>query len=142
MASISWLTIAFASSLSITVVSIPVPAAASGSPGVEETSVTEIPQGLSSGRESHVPDDLGDELRALRGSQGFGGQVVHDLHVMIDVIALVQVESARQLLDVDDVRHLGLAEAQHGERSPRRGVPAPAERHDLDGDVAQLGDLE
>ena len=56
-----------------TVVSIPVPAVASGSPGVEETSVTGISQGVSSGRESHVPDDLGDELHALRGSQGFGG---------------------------------------------------------------------
>ena len=54
---------------------------------------------------------------------------------------LVQVQGAGELLEVHHVGHLGLAEAQHGERPARRGVTAPVERHDLDGDVAHLGHL-
>jgi phenylacetic acid degradation operon negative regulatory protein len=78
---------------------------------------------------------------AVRG-QGLGAQVVHDLHVMVDVLASVQVQRAGQVLDVHDVRDFGLGEAQDGERAARGGVTATGERDDLDRDPRQAGDLD
>ena len=75
-------------------------------------------------------------LCGLSGSQRLGAEVVHDLQVMIDILAFIQVEGASELFDVHHVRHVVVTKAQHGERPARRGVPAPAERHDLDGDLA------
>jgi hypothetical protein len=40
-----------------------------------------------------------------------------------------------ELLDVHHVWHVGLAEAQHGERPACPGVPTAAERHHLKGDM-------
>ena len=67
------------------------------------------------GRALGLPGDLGEEAGGVGGGEGLGAEVVHDLQVVVDVLAFVQVEGAGELLDVHHVRHLGLAEAQHGE---------------------------
>jgi hypothetical protein len=56
---------------------------------------------------------------------------------VVDVLALIQVQGAGELLDVDDVRHVLASEPEHRERAARARVPAGRERHHLDGDVAQ-----
>src|ERR1700721_1680053 len=61
---------------------------------------------------------------------------------MIDVVAFIQVEGAGELLDVHHVWHIVVTEAQDGERPAGRRMPAPAEGHYLNGDVAQAGDLD
>src|SRR5262249_59944980 len=97
--------------------------------------------GAGSGRALGLPGDLSEEACGAGGGQGLGGEMAHDLHVVVDVIAPVEVEGAGELLDVHHVRHVGFAEAQHGERPAGCGVPAAAERHDLNGDMAQPSDL-
>src|ERR1035438_10789213 len=87
------------------------------------------------------PDDLPEKTRGLGGSQGIGAKTVHDLHVMVHMSASFQVESAGELLDVDDIRQVRLSEAQHGKRATRSRVATAAERHDLEGDGGQPGDL-
>jgi hypothetical protein len=56
---------------------------------------------------------------------------------VVDVVALVQVQGAGELLDVDDVRHLLAGEPQHRERAASARVAPGVERDDLDGHVAQ-----
>src|SRR5258708_23312028 len=60
----------------------------------------------------------------------------------MDVLALVQVQGAGELLDVDDVRHFRAGEPQYRERATSVRVPAGLDRHDLDDDVALAGDLD
>src|SRR4051794_3997571 len=87
-----------------------------------------------------------DDLR-----QGLGAQVrrlavdrepVEDLAVPVDLLALVQVEGADQLLDVDHVRQLRLREPQDAEGAALGGVTTEPERHDLDRHVLQLAQLQ
>ena len=60
---------------------------------------------------------------------------LHHRHVVVDGLALVQVQRAGELLEVDHVRQVALGEAQDAERAARRGVGARGERDDLDGHV-------
>jgi len=56
---------------------------------------------------------------------------------VVDVVPLVQVQGAGELLDVDDVRHFLAGEPQHRERAASARVAAGLERDDLDGHVGQ-----
>ena len=64
---------------------------------------------------SGFPDDFLEEADGARGRQCLGGQAVHDLHIVIDVVAPFQVEGAGELLDIGHVRQVGLAEPQNRE---------------------------
>src|SRR6185312_2511980 len=69
-------------------------------------------------------------------------QPVHHHGVVVDVDPLVQVERAGELLEVDDVGQVRLAEPQDGERAARGRVPAVAQGRDLQGDVGQPVELD
>jgi len=61
---------------------------------------------------------------------------------VVDVVALVEVQGAGELLDVHDVRHFLAGKPQHRERAASARVAAGVERDDLDGHVGQAaGDL-
>ena len=68
-----------------------------------------------SGRALGLPGDLSEEARGAGGGQGLGGEMAHDLHVVVDVIAPVEVEGAGELLDVHHVRQVAFGEAQDAE---------------------------
>jgi ABC-type nitrate/sulfonate/bicarbonate transport system permease component len=74
-----------------------------------------IPSALPSLFILGLPGDLSQEARGLGRGQGLVAEVVHDLHVMVDVIAFIQVEGAGELLDIHHVRQVSFAEAQDGE---------------------------
>ena len=54
-----------------------------------------------------------------------GAQLVHNVEVMVDVLAVVQVKRPGELLDVHDVLQLRLGETQESERAARGGVTPP-----------------
>src|SRR5215475_4767645 len=87
-------------------------------------------------------DDLFDVAGGGGGGEGFGAEMVHDVQVVVQVCGRLQVEGAGEVLDVDHVGQGGFGEAQDGERAAPCGVAAVAERHDLQADLAQGGDLE
>src|SRR5260370_22478071 len=89
-----------------------------------------------------LPGDLGEEARSAGRRQGLGAETVHDLHVVVHVVAVVQVQSAGELLDVHDILQLRFGETQHGERASRGGMPATAERYYLNGDLRKRGYLD
>ena len=64
---------------------------------------------------SGFPDDLSEEAGGARGRQRLGGQAVHDLQIVVDVVAPFQVQGAGELLDIGHVRQVGLAEPQNRE---------------------------
>src|SRR6266699_456833 len=64
---------------------------------------------------SGFPDDLFEETGGARGCQCLRGQAVHDLHIVIHVVAPFQVKGAGELLDIGHVGQVGLAEPQHRE---------------------------
>src|SRR2546429_7911687 len=84
---------------------------------------------------------LGDELCSAVWGQSLGAQIVHCLQVVVDVLAIVQVQRAGELLDVHDVWQFRLGETQESERAARGGVTAAAERDHLNGDLRQAGHL-
>ena len=86
--------------------------------------------------------NLLDEARGGGRGQRLAAELVHDLQVVLDVRALLQVDGAGELLDVDHVRQVPLLEAQDGERPARAGVTAAGERDDLDGHVRHRGHLD
>src|SRR5690348_5855059 len=86
-------------------------------------------------------DDLFDVAGGGGGGEGSGAEVVHDVQVVVQVRGRLQVEGAGEVLDVDHVGQGGFGEAQDGERAARRGVAAVAERHNLQADLGQGGDL-
>jgi hypothetical protein len=57
-------------------------------------------------------------------------------------MALVEIDGAGELLDVDHVRQVPLFEPQHGERPARGGVTAGGERGNLEGHVPKVSHLE
>jgi hypothetical protein len=62
-------------------------------------------------------------LRGGGGGQDLGAEAVHDLHAVVDIVAFVQLQAARELFDVHDIRQLRLGKTQDGERTARNGVP-------------------
>src|SRR5487761_48704 len=76
-------------------------------------------------------DNLLDEERRGGRRQRLAAELVHDLQVVLDVRALVQVDGAGELLHVDDVRQVRFLEAKDRERPACGGVTAPGERDDL-----------
>ncbi|MGC0411125.1 hypothetical protein RKD31_004368 [Streptomyces sp. SAI-163] len=62
--------------------------------------------------------------------------------VLGDVLLLVQIQRTGELLQIDDIREVGLGEAQERERATLAGVPAEAERHDLEPHIGAFGDLD
>src|SRR5215831_4010347 len=76
-----------------------------------------------------------DRVHAVRRGQGGHAQAVHDDQVVVDRLALVQVEGAGELLQVYQVGQVTLAEAQDAERASRRGVAAQLQRDELEADV-------
>ena len=84
-----------------------------------------------------VLEDLGGTV----GRLGLDAQPLHRGRVVIDIVALVQVQGAGELLDIDDVGQVGIGEAQDAEGTAGRGVPADVERYDLQLHIGQLGGL-
>src|SRR6266516_1000177 len=62
---------------------------------------------------SGFPVDLFEETGGARGGERLRGQAVHDFHVVIDVGAPFQVEGTGELLDIGQVRQVGLPEPQN-----------------------------
>ena len=79
---------------------------------------------------SHRQQPLQEAFGLLRGV-GLDAQSVHDLHVMLGLRRLVEIEGAGELLQVDDVGQVTLGEAQDAERPAGGRVPAAFERNDL-----------
>src|SRR5260370_28402468 len=86
----------------------------------------------------YVAQDVSGPLRWL----ALHAEPLHDLAVSIDVLALVQVESAGQLLEIDHVGQVRLGKAHDGERPGLGGVAARPERRDLERDPGILGRLD
>src|SRR6185437_14071401 len=63
----------------------------------------------------HVLDDLGQQVRRVGRRLRLRAQAVHYLHVIVRLVAPVQVQGTRQLLDVDDVRKVRFCEAHDRE---------------------------
>src|SRR5215469_16310888 len=53
---------------------------------------------------SCLVDDLLDEVPRLPGRECSAAELIDDLQVVLDIGALIQIEGAGELLDVDDVR--------------------------------------
>ena len=66
---------------------------------------------------------------------------LHRQQVPVDVGLLVEVQGAGQVLQVRHVLKVRLAETQDGEPA-RHGMPAAAERDDLQGEVRHIGEAE
>src|SRR4029077_4512626 len=90
----------------------------------------------------HLLHDLFEELGGGHGGVGLRAEAVHDLHVVVHVPAVVQVQGTGEVLEVDHVGEIGRGEPQDGEGPARGGVAPAAERHDLDGDVGEAGRLQ
>jgi len=90
--------------------------------------------GLSEERAEHV----------LAGGAGFGleAQLVHDGQVAGDVVGLVEVERADELLEVDQIGQVWFGEPQDGERAVGCGGRPGGEQHDLERYVGQVGELQ
>src|SRR5207249_7591155 len=88
----------------------------------------------------NLPGDLGEDPGCAVRCESLDAQLVHDLPVVVDVLAAVQVQRAGELLDVHDVRQFRFSEAQDGERAACGGVTAAAERDHLNRDLRQAGD--
>src|SRR6266516_7933235 len=58
------------------------------------------------------PGDFVEEPRGGGGRQRLGAEAVHDFHVVIDIVALIEVERAGELFDVHHVRQVSVAEPQ------------------------------
>src|SRR5215207_731056 len=84
---------------------------------------------------TELRDDRGEQVLGLPRRAGRDRQRVHRDHVLVQVLALVQVDRAGQVLDVDDVRQIRVAEPQQAERAAGGRVPAAGERQDLQRDV-------
>lgn len=66
---------------------------------------------------------------------------MHDLAVLLDLVALVQVQRATQVLELHDVGQLRLSEPQQAERAHRRRTTEP-QRHHLQSDVRASGQFQ
>ncbi len=83
-----------------------------------------------------------EESSRLDGGFSLHDQAIHDKHVVLDILDLVQVERGGQLLEVHDVREVRLGESQNPERTTHSRVCAGVDRNHLQRDVGQLGDLD
>src|SRR6185437_15460282 len=91
---------------------------------------------------SVVAEDFVEDLGRVGGRVGLDAEAFHGRGVIVDVVALVQVEGAGELLDVDDVGEVLVGEAQDGEGAAGRCVAAGVEGDDLEAHVGQLGGLD
>src|SRR5262249_41854978 len=89
---------------------------------------------------SDFPDELVQECRALRWQFCPGAQSVDDLGVVLNIGWFSQVEGTGELVKVNGVVNLGLRETQYGDGPP--AGHSGTERHYLDTDVRQLGNLD
>src|SRR4029450_13414451 len=62
-------------------------------------------------------EDLVEQLPRLVGGGGADADALHDVQVLVDLVGLVQVERAGEVLQVDDVGQLLIGEAQDAEGS-------------------------
>src|SRR5208282_3873697 len=67
---------------------------------------------------------------------------LHNLAVPLHVFALVEVEGAGELLEVDHIRQVLVGKAHDRERAGLGNRPAGPERRDLERDPGVLGDLD
>src|SRR5690348_16478155 len=95
-----------------------------------------VPARAGAARLSAARDDLLQRLGAEVRRLAVDREAVEDLPVPVDLLALVQVQRARELLDVDDVGQVGLREPEDAEGAALGGVTAEPERHDLHRHVA------
>ena len=67
---------------------------------------------------------------------------LHRLGVVVQILALVQIQGARELFDIDHIGYVRLRKAQDRKGSARGGVPARRERDDLHDNIGQSGDVD
>src|SRR6266511_202192 len=87
-------------------------------------------------------EDPAEDLDSGARRRALNTEAVHGRHVDVRVIALVQIERARKLLDVHHIREVRLGKPQDGERPGLGGMGPSMERQHLQGDVRQLGHLD
>src|SRR6266498_1662015 len=85
---------------------------------------------------------LVEDLRGPAGGLAADADGFHDMEVLLDVFAPVEVERVGQVLDIDDVGEVRVGESQDAEGSHHGGVRAVPHADDLERDVGHFGGFD
>src|ERR1700733_13002374 len=91
---------------------------------------------------AEVPQHVAQNIRGAFRRLAFHAEPLHNLAVPFHVFALVEVQGAGALFEVDHVRQILVREAHDRERAGLGDWAAGPERRDLERDPGVLGDLD
>ncbi len=98
----------------------------------------EVNRGVAAYVARGISEKARDHAQVVDLFGGLDAQPLHGRRVVVDLLALVQVQRAVELLHVDHIGQVPLREPQDGERTAGRRVPAKVERDDLQADAGLL----